>query len=484
MRSEVQKILCVDDEPFNVGLLEALLTPKGYEVISAKDGYEALSKIHEFKPDLVLLDIMMPGMSGYEVLGKIRENKDTRLIPVVMLTALSEVEDRVKAMEAGCDDFISKPFDKTELYTRVNSLLRISFYRNQLDEKEKFRSVVNVITDGVIVCDNFWKIYEINEAAKKYLNLPEEKNIDFLTFVYNSFSVSTPIEEIKPLNYENLMFDIIRPAYGKNKPLILEASIDAIKNPDGLVSSIVITLRDVSLTRSDNIMKQTFVSSISYKFRDPMSIILYSLDLIKDPESGDLNEKQKEYIDNISKEANRINKFYEDLIMFSMYSSKIYMKISKPASLFDFVNRFAGEISGKYPEEKIIFDNQIKTDIPLLMFDMDKMEIVFNNLLENSVVFNDNQEKKIKVEAVKKDKDFVEISFSDNGYGIPSEEFENIFKPFYQIENSQGDVGNVEGNGLGLALVKKIIDSAGGNIKVESKPQEGTTISFTVPVAK
>src|SRR3990170_4657064 len=102
-------ILCVDDEPKNLQLLEALLMPRGYAVKLAENGQKALALAAEL-PDLILLDIMMQKMSGYGVLEKLRAAEKTRLIPVVMVTALQAVEDRVKALEAGCDDFITKPF--------------------------------------------------------------------------------------------------------------------------------------------------------------------------------------------------------------------------------------------------------------------------------------------------------------------------------------------------------------------------------------
>ncbi len=121
-------ILVVDDQPQDIELLEAHLLPQGYEVVKAENGEEALEKLSGNEVDLVLLDVMMPRMSGFEVLEKIRANKKTRLIPVVMLTMLKETEDRVKALEAGCDDFISKPFDKHELLVRIKSLLRIQMF--------------------------------------------------------------------------------------------------------------------------------------------------------------------------------------------------------------------------------------------------------------------------------------------------------------------------------------------------------------------
>ena len=120
-----QRILVVDDTPQNVKLFADLLTAKGYEVTTAASGEQALEAIARQPPDLVLLDIMMPGINGYEVCRRIRENPATALLPVVLATSLDPNQERVKGIEAGADDFLGKPVNQAELFARVRSLLRI-----------------------------------------------------------------------------------------------------------------------------------------------------------------------------------------------------------------------------------------------------------------------------------------------------------------------------------------------------------------------
>jgi adenylate cyclase len=125
MTTEQARILVVDDTPQNVKLLADLLTVKGYEVVTANSGAEALARAAAQRPDLVLLDVVMPHMSGYEVCRKLREDPDNAMLPVVMVTALDPTQERIKGLDAGADDFLTKPIHQAELLARVRSLLRI-----------------------------------------------------------------------------------------------------------------------------------------------------------------------------------------------------------------------------------------------------------------------------------------------------------------------------------------------------------------------
>jgi class 3 adenylate cyclase len=127
-------VLVVDDQEPNRRLLEAVLEPRGYRVVSAESGEKALRLLAEDPPDVVLLDIVMPGLDGYEVCRRIRENEETAVLPVVMITA-SGRQEKLRAIEAGADDFVTKPFDHAELLARVKSLIRISRYHRTIQRQ-------------------------------------------------------------------------------------------------------------------------------------------------------------------------------------------------------------------------------------------------------------------------------------------------------------------------------------------------------------
>ncbi|MDK2892393.1 response regulator [Methanohalophilus sp.] len=154
---EMASILVVDDEPQNLELIEAYLIGEEYNLIFASSGEEALQKVESEKIDLILLDIMMPGIDGYEVCRRIKENENYPYIPIIMITALSEKKDLIKGLESGAEEFLTKPINKLELKTRINSLLKLKKYhdeiiqdRNKLEMQNQVRKILTAIIPSLL----------------------------------------------------------------------------------------------------------------------------------------------------------------------------------------------------------------------------------------------------------------------------------------------------------------------------------------------
>ena len=141
-------ILVVDDVPANVKLLEVKLTNEYYDVITAKDGFEAIAQAKQHKPDIILLDVMMPGMDGFETCRRMKEDAAISHIPVVMVTALSDPSDRVSGLEAGADDFLTKPINDTALLARVRSLVRIKVLLDELRLRDKTGLQMGILSEN------------------------------------------------------------------------------------------------------------------------------------------------------------------------------------------------------------------------------------------------------------------------------------------------------------------------------------------------
>jgi len=148
------RVLVVDDILSNVKLLEAKLTAEYFEVVTAFNGIEALAKVEECDPDIILLDVMMPGMDGFEVARRIKGNPKTAHVPVVMVTALDQPSDRVAGLDAGADDFLTKPVDDAALFARVRSLVRLKMMTDELRMRETTGQSMGLIDPAQTLIDN------------------------------------------------------------------------------------------------------------------------------------------------------------------------------------------------------------------------------------------------------------------------------------------------------------------------------------------
>jgi PAS domain S-box-containing protein/putative nucleotidyltransferase with HDIG domain len=173
---QASTILIVDDEPFGRKTLEALLSMYDYQLEFASDGPEALSQAAKLTPDLILLDVMMPGMDGFEVCRTLRADPVLSEVPVIMITALDDRESRIQGIEAGADDFISKPFDHTELRTRIRTITRLNRYRCLMNERARFERVIELSPDGLLIVADTSTILQANPAMLRLLGYRESSN--------------------------------------------------------------------------------------------------------------------------------------------------------------------------------------------------------------------------------------------------------------------------------------------------------------------
>jgi two-component system, cell cycle response regulator len=236
------KILVVDDIKQNVKLLRVILTTSDYDVVEAYDGEEALEKVKTENPDLILLDIMMPKLTGYEVCHKLRKDETTKNIPIIMITALHEMDDRIQGIEVGADDFISKPFNKSELLARVRSLLRMRRVTAKKDEALVLESIVSDLAEGVVVADGQWNIKNINRTAQEFLKKNEinKKRKNFISYL-SDLKLSLPIDTI--INTREKTTDFQIQPLNTQDLFSLKARMTKIFDEDGNMAGVTVILR-------------------------------------------------------------------------------------------------------------------------------------------------------------------------------------------------------------------------------------------------
>ncbi|MFH0985095.1 MAG: response regulator [Candidatus Omnitrophota bacterium] len=241
-----QTLLCVDDDRQMLKILEIYLSPQGYKLLFSESGEDALKQLSKEIPDLILLDVMMPGTSGLEVLRRLRSDERTRAIPVVLLTGMNAEEDKLRGIEAGCDDFITKPFSMVELIVRVRSLLRISASEEALGENERLLRLVFEMSQPMIVCNPEWIVTNLNPAAVRYLTPGEGFiNANFLEFIFQRYAVSIPRSMLSDCVMAPKTFRIEKKDPHQSVIQRAEMSLEIIENPAHEPMSIVLTLRDM-----------------------------------------------------------------------------------------------------------------------------------------------------------------------------------------------------------------------------------------------
>lgn len=252
MTSNQSRILIADDEPPNRELLRALLAPHGYELLFAVNGAEAVEKASISRPDLILLDVMMPELNGWEACVKIRSYPELAEIPIVMITALDDRASRLRGLEAGADDFLTKPFDREELTVRVRGITRLNRYRQLVQEREKFEQIIHLAPDPILIVDWQAKVRLANRAAQLLLMGQESKTPPSQTLLQllapgEATRLSEPLGELFAGGSERLLLET-RFLDLKGKPL--PVSISARYFPWDAQPAVQLNIRELPATGS------------------------------------------------------------------------------------------------------------------------------------------------------------------------------------------------------------------------------------------
>ena len=364
-KDKPQSILVVDDNPVNLRLLVGVLTDQGYEVRPAPSGRHALATIKKARPDLILLDIMMPDMDGYEVCGQLKASEVTRDIPIIFISALNETFDKVTAFSVGGVDYITKPVQAEEVLARVHTHLALRKAQQKLEEK--------------------------NQQLQQ-----------------------------------------------KNREL------------------------------------DAFAHTVAHDLKNPLTKIITSLAVLQEYVFPALDEEMQGMVQMSQQTGQDMVKIIDELLLLASIRQE-QIEVT-PMDMSKIVYRVQNRLSHMieaYQAEIII-----QTDWPLALGHAPWIEEVWANYLSNGLKYGGTPPK-LSFGSTPQPNDMVRFWIRDNGPGLPIEAQQTLFTKFTRLDEVR-----VTGHGLGLSIVRHIVEKLGGHVGVESEAGQGCEFYFSLPLEK
>lgn len=369
--SDKGMVLVVDDVPDNLDMLFIVLNTAGYNVEVARNGEAAIEIAQNVSPDIILLDVMMPGIDGFETCERLKALESTRDIPVIFMTALTETHHKIKGFEIGAVDFVTKPIQNREVVARVDT--HLTMYR-QRKEIERLRE-------------------QDRAYFEKLLQIRDE---------------------------------------------VLRATSHDLKSPLG------------------NIM---------------ISAYLLDEHLREDDEQG------KRLLQSIQTGADRMLGLITDLLDIAAIETGLAIK-KQPVSLYEFTKNSLDAFVPQAQSKSINLNLDCLDDDLTVVLDPRQMGRVLQNLLSNAIKYTP-EGGNVELKAGYEDNTVV-IRIIDNGFGIPPDDVPRLFEKFYRVNTDKHQTQ--EGTGLGLSIAKSIVEQHGGDIRVESELNQGSTFTITLPL--
>jgi len=508
-------ILIVDDEIANRKLLELLLHHEGYSTRSAANGEEALASVAEQPPDLILLDVTMPCMDGYQVARLLKANPATANVPIIMVTAHTDRSARMAALDAGAEEFLTKPVDRAELGLRVRNLLRLKEFSDFLQnhsrileqqvqartaELQRFRKAMDASADAIFLVNRrTMRFVDLNSTAGEMLGYTCAELCELCPSQIHEATTRVQLESMYDAVIDGVgATELIEIRLQRKDGSELQAEIHRQALRSGADWIIVDVVRDITERKraQNEILRlnlgleervrrrtaqlqeanqelETFSYSVSHDLRSPLSNINNYTTLIgKDIGSGVASERSHHYLNRIGAAVEQMVGLIDALLALAQ-ASRTSLHWDR-VDLSEMTQTLLNGYQESSPDRLAQFDIQ-----PHLRVHGDQRLLlqVLENLLGNAWKFCCRQaQTRIALRCESGSGGEAVYVIQDNGAGFNMAHSEKLFGAFQRLHS----VSDFPGTGIGLATVQKIIARHGGRIWAESAPNQGATFYFTL----
>jgi PAS domain S-box-containing protein len=495
-------ILIVDDQAGVRAVLKGMLLEEGYKLIFAENGPEALDKVVDHWPDLILLDVMMPGMTGIEVCQHLRAQPQFADISVIMITALDDPAIMLEGLEAGANDFISKPFNSSELKARVRTMTRFNSQRRLLTqqlraERDRTTAILEALGEAVVVCDMAGHIRHLNPAAVDQLGftLEEVEGRHWRLLQHQPEQVAIYDQILALVRAGEIWRGEI--VYQRKDGTHFDAALTIAplvehsnhRQPSGFVC----VQRDITPLKEAEQSKAKFLSNVTHELSTPLSVINLLSDNLETLYTRLTDDKRRKMARDIQKNTKILDELIHDVLDISRLDSGRISTKREPLNLAQLI---CEEVNKLLPlaEQKSQQLRLIGLDNIDVWGNDGQLRQVIRNLLSNAIKYTPVEgqivcERQIITHSVNADPPWpgqdqlvsgcwAALRVADTGMGISYTDLPRVFERFYRVETQS----NIRGTGLGLSIAQELVELHGGVIAVSSELDKGSSFAVYLPL--